>query len=143
MEEKKAIYLKWLKRILLFLVFFDLGLGIWAIGFPSSVLKAGNLPIPPEPIFVRGVGVFWLLVAYIQFLAWKDPIKRLLALHIAIIFRIAGATFEAIEGIFLLRPFSQIHFILGIFVVGDVALVIAMIWLLKKLGLCWRKWETQ
>jgi hypothetical protein len=136
-------HLKWLKRVLLFSVFLDLGLGIWAIGFPFSVLKIGNFPFPPEPIFVRGVGVFGLLVAYIQFLAWKDPIKRLLALHIVIMFRIVGATFEAIEGIFLLRPFSQFHFLLGIFAAGDIALAIVIIWLLKKLGLCWRKWEVQ
>ncbi|MBI4651811.1 hypothetical protein HY745_11120 [Candidatus Desantisbacteria bacterium] len=145
-------WMKYLKLILLFLIFFDLSIAIPALFFPQWVIGAGKLNSdfisgamyksgPIEPVFLRGIGILWLLAAYIQYLAWRDPINRLQALNIAIVFRFAGGTFELVEASYLLRQVQfgdpLIFWILGIFVAGDYILVAVMAFLLKKLGLKW------
>lgn len=144
---------KWLRAILLFLVVFDLTLAVAALLFPRWVLALGKLNSdavrgamyrggPIEPIFLRGVGVLWLLAAYVQYLAWKAPERNLAAVNIAIVFRLAGATFELVEVLFLLPAVqfgdSLIFVTLGIFAAGDYLLVGAMALLLRRLRLAWR-----
>lgn len=144
--------MKWLRAILLFLVAFDLTLAVIALLFPRWVLAIGSLSSdavhgamyrsgPIEPIFLRGVGVLWLLAAYVQLLAWKDPARNLVAVTIAIVFRTAGGTFELIEVLFLLPAVrfgdSLIFAVLGIFAAGDYLLVGVMALLLRRLRLEW------
>jgi len=145
-------YLKYLRWVLLFLVFFDLVISFmaffmsnWAIDLgklnsdyiQGAIYRCGKI----EPIFMRGTGVLWLLAAYVQFLAWRDPLNRLLIVNIAIIFRFCGATFELIEVLFLLprSGFNAplLYQILGVFVTGDYLFIAAMIYLLKKLDQKW------
>ena len=148
-KEKWMRYLRW---ILLFLVFFDLSIAISALFFPGWIIEMGKLNSdlvkgamyrsgPIEPIFLRGIGILWLLAAYVQYIAWKDPARRLQAVNIALIFRFAGGTFELIEAAYLLRKVQfgdpLIFCVLGIFVVGDYILVAVMIILLKRLGIKW------
>lgn len=148
-KEKCMRYLRW---VLLFLVFFDLSIGIPAIFFPGWIVEMGKLNSdfvqgamyrsgPIEPIFLRGIGILWLLAAYVQYIAWKDPVSRLQAINIALVFRFAGGTFELIETAYLLRKIQfgdpLIFWVLGGFVAGDYILVAVMIILLKRLGLKW------
>lgn len=149
---KRDVYLKLLRATLLFLVFFDLAIAIPALFFPGAIIDLGHLNADDvagamyraghiEPIFFRGVGVLWLLAAWVQFLAWRDPEKRLVAVNIAIVFRFCGGTFELVEVLFLLPAvgFSHplIYWVLGFFVLGDYLLIAAMAYLLHKLGLKW------
>jgi hypothetical protein len=149
MNEKRMRYLR---GILLFLVFFDLALAIPALFFPEWILELGKLNADHvvgamyrsghiEPIFLRGMGVLWLLAAYVQFIAWKDPAKRLQAVNIAIVFRFAGGTLELIEMAYLLRIVhfgdAFVFWTLGVFVAGDYLLIAIMIFLLKRLDLKW------
>ena len=142
-------YLKWL---LLFLVFFDLAIAVPALFFPEWLISMAKMNADLvagamyrggqiEPIFLRGVGVLWLLAAYIQYIAWKDPARRIQAVNIAIVFRLAGGTFELIEAAYLLPRVSfgdpLIYWALGIFVAGDYLLVAVMAYLLHRLGLRW------
>ncbi|MBW1675091.1 MAG: hypothetical protein JRF30_06145 [Deltaproteobacteria bacterium] len=148
-NEKWMRYLRW---VLLFLVFFDLSIAIPALFFPKWIIEMGKLNSdlvvgamyrsgPVEPIFLRGIGILWLLAAYVQYLAWKDPAKRLQAVNIALVFRFTGGTFELIEAAWLLRTVqfgdSLIYWVLGVFVAGDYLLIAVMILLLKRLDLKW------
>ena len=149
MNEK---WMRYLRGILLFLVFFDLSIAVPALFFPEWIIEFGKLNSdsvvgamyrsgPIEPIFLRGIGILWLLAAYVQFIAWKDPANRLQAVNIAIVFRFAGGTFELIEMAYLLRNVhfgdTLIFWILGIFVAGDYFLIAILIFFLKRLGLKW------
>lgn len=145
-------WLRYLRRTLLFLVFFDLAIAVPALFFPRWIIALGKLNSDLvvgamyrsgtiEPLFLRGIGLLWLLAAYVQLMAWKDPAKRLQAINIAIVFRFAGGTFELIEMSYLLR---QVHFgdplifwVLGVFVAGDYLLIAIMIFFLKRLGFNW------
>lgn len=148
-EEK---WMRYLRGILFFLVFFDLSIAIPPLFFPGWIIEIGKLNSdfvkgamyrsgPIEPIFLRGIGILWLLAAYVQYIAWKDPPNRLQAINIALVFRFAGGTFELIEAAYLLRKVQfgdpLIFWVLGGFVVGDYILIAAMIILLKRLGLKW------
>lgn len=142
---------KALRALLLFLVFFDLAIAIPALAFPGWVIGLGALNAdvpgalyragPVEPIFLRGVGLLWLMAAYVQYLAFRDPERRLVAVNIAIVFRFCGGTFELIEALVLLPAAGYEHqltyWVLGSFVAGDYLLIAAMVYLLHKLDLPW------
>ena len=147
-------WLKYLRGVLLFLVFFDLALAIPALFLPELIVGLGKLNSDAvagamyrsgaiEPIFLRGVGVLWLLAAYVQYIAWKDPATRLQAINIAIVFRFAGGTFELFEAAYLLPGvhfnYPLVYWTLGVFVAGDYLLIAVMAFLLKKLGLKWTR----
>jgi len=152
MSDEKA--LKVLRGILLFLVFFDLVIAIPALFFPGWVVSTAKLDSDAvagavyrsggvEPLFLRGVGVLWLLAAWVQYLAWRDPLNRLSAVNVAVVFRFCGGTFELFEVLFLLprQGFDDplIYWTLGVFVAGDYLLIGAMVWLLHRLKLPWWK----
>lgn len=150
--DSSAKWMMYLRGTLLFLVFFDLSIAIPALLFPEWVIALGKLNSdhvvgamyrsgPIEPIFLRGIGLLWLLAAYVQWMAWKDPTNRLQAVNIAIVFRFAGGTFELIEIAYLLR---KVHFgdpivfyVLAFFVAGDYLLIAILAFLLKRLRLKW------
>lgn len=143
-------WMKYLKRLLFFLVLFDLAIAIPALFFPGWIIELGKLNSDQvvgamyrsghiEPIFLRGIGLLWLLAAYVQFIAWRDPPNRLQAINIALVFRFAGGTFELIEIAYLLRQVNfgdpLIFWVLGFFAGGDYILVGVLIFLLNRLGL--------
>lgn len=137
---------------MLFLVFFDMILAAVALfspvfflsifklnaDIPGAVYRAGAI----EPIFVRGVAILWALAAYVQYLAWKDPVGRPLVLNIALVFRFCGGTIELIESLFLL-PAAGYSYIIGyitlaVFYIGDYLLIGWMIYLANRCGIKWR-----
>lgn len=147
--------LKLLRWILFGLVLFDLAIALPALCFPGWVISLGHLSDPStpgapyrtgaiEPLFLRGVGVLWLLAAYVQLMAWRDPVERIWAVNIAIVFRFTGGTFELLEILWLLPrvgfDYSLAYGVLVFFVVGDYALVGTMVWLLHRAGLRWWRW---
>lgn len=148
-DDKWMKYLRWL---LLFLVFFDIAIAIPALLFPGWIIETAKLSSDAiagamyrsgtvEPIFLRGMGILWLLAAYIQYIAWKDPARSLHAVNIALVFRFLGGTFELVEAAHLLRSVQfghpLIYWVLGSFVAGDYLLIAIMVLLLRKLDLKW------
>lgn len=149
---KRETYIKALRVCLLGLVAFDLVIMVPALVFPGWVidlgsLNSGSIAGAPyragqiEPLFLRGVGILWLLAAYVQYVAWRDPVNRLLAVNIAIVFRFCGGTFELIVILFLLPAagFNDplIYWVLGSFVAGDYIMIGIMVYLLHKAELHW------
>ena len=144
--------LKLLKLILIGLVLFDLAIAVMALFKPDLWISWGHLNDPAvpgapyrqgviEPLFIRGIGILWLMAAYAQFLAWKDPENRTWAVNISIVFRFCGGTFELLEVLYLLPRvgfnYSGAYWILGSFVVGDYVCIAFMAYLLYKLQIKW------
>ncbi len=124
-------------RVLLgMLVLWDLGLAIYAIGFAPQLHSFIRYPPQPEPLFTRGVGVYWLFAAYIQFLGFLNPRKFVVALQLAIIFRLSAAVIDTVEVAFLLpKPFYFFHHTLLFFVFMNLLIAILLSQLMKRLGL--------
>jgi len=148
----RETYIKLLRLCLLGLVIFDLVIMVPALFFPGWVidlgsLNSGSISGAPyragniEPLFLRGVGILWLLAAYVQYVAWRDPVNRLQAVNIAIVFRFCGGTFELIVILFLLPAAGfydpLIYWVLGAFVAGDYLMIGIMAVLLHKAELHW------
>lgn len=151
---KQETYIKLLRFCLMGLVLFDLVIMIPALFFPGWVidlgsLNSGSISGAPyragniEPLFLRGVGILWLLAGYCQYIAWRDPVRRLQAVNISIVFRFCGGTFELIVILFLLPAagFNDhlIYWVLGAFVAGDYIMIGIMAFLLHKAQLKWWK----
>jgi hypothetical protein len=132
MEEEK---IKRLLRVLLFILFlWDLLLGTATIIGASYIQKFLRLAIEKEPIFTRGVGLFWLFASYIYYLGYKDPIKNVIAVKLTIVFRILAGLFDLVESLFLLpKPFYFLHYILFVFVICNFLIAGITIYFLKKL----------
>lgn len=153
--EDSAKWLKWFRATLMFLVFFDLFLAVVALFFPHVLIQIGSLdsdavtgamyrPGNIEPIFMRGVGILWLLAAYVQYVGWRDPVGRPHVVTSALVFRFCGGTFEAIEGLFLLPRvgFSDpvLYWVLLVFVVCDYLLIGSMVYMLRRAGVKLALW---
>ena len=137
-EDTKQKWLKYFKIVMLFGACFDFITGSIGLFFPDFVVSMGGLAQATnpgamyktgliEPVFIRGVGILWLWASYIQFVAWKDPVKNTMAALFAFIFRILGALLELVEIFYLLPRVgfegSSMYVILMGFAVGDLLLV--------------------
>ena len=137
MEEYKVIR-KRLRLLLLILVFWDLGIGIYAVFFAKHFQELILFTPRSEPLFMRGVGVYWLFAAYFQFLGFRNPEKYLVAVQLSIIFRLSAAIIDFIEVFFLLdSPFYFFHYLLIFFVVMNCLIAYVTVRFLKKLNLRW------
>ena len=154
-SEDSAKWLKLFRATFMFLVFFDLFLAVVALFFPHLLIKIGSLNSDAvtgamyragniEPIFMRGVGILWLIAAYVQYVGWRDPVGRAHVVVSALVFRFCGGTFEMIEGLFLLprAGFSDpvIYWVLLVFVVGDYLLIGSMVYMLRRAGVKLELW---
>ena len=74
MEQKERAR-KWLRLLLGLLVLWDLGIGIYAIFFAKHFEQFIQFAPRSEPLFIRGVGLYWLFAAYFQFLGFRNPEK--------------------------------------------------------------------
>lgn len=128
----------WLRRLLFVLVLWDFGLAVYAIGFPHHVLELGRFEPQTEPMWTRGVGLYWAFAGWIQLLAWRSPRRYLLAVQLAILFRWSAAVIDLIEIVWLLpRPMFYFHYLLGFFVVANLAIAFAQARLLTAMNLRW------
>ena len=136
--DKKKTARKYLRLLLGALVLWDLGIGvyavIWAKHFQELVLFAPRA----EPLFIRGVGVYWLFAAYLQFLGFRNPEKNVVAVQLSIIFRLSAAVIDFIEAFFLLeRPFYFFHYLLMFFVLMNCLIAWLTARCLKRMDLKW------
>ena len=136
--EENEIARKHLRMLLLMLVFWDLGIGVYAVLFAKHFQQVILFTPQSEPLFVRGVGVYWLFAAYFQFLGFKNPEKNLVAVQLSIVFRLSAAVIDFIEVFFLLdRPFYYFHYLLIFFVFMNCLIVYLTAHYLRKMELKW------
>lgn len=136
--EEKEVARKRLRLLLAMLVLWDLGIGVYAVFCAKHFQQLILFTPQSEPLFIRGVGVYWLFAAYLQFLGFKNPEKNLLAIQLSIIFRLSAAVIDFIEVFFLLEhPFYFFHYLLIFFVFMNCLIVYLTVHYLRKMNLKW------
>lgn len=149
---RRDFYWRALRGVFFFLIFYDLAIAIPGLFFPEAMIDFARLnaddvagamyrPGHIEPIFLRGLGVLWVLASYVQYLAWRDPERNLVAVNVAIVFRGLGAGLQVIEALLLL-PLAgfghpTLYVVLVLFFTGDFILLGTLVALLRKVGLPW------
>ena len=129
---------RWLRRLLLLLVLWDFGLAVGTIGFPDFVLRFGRFEPQTEPLWTRGVGMYWGFAGWMQLLAWRSPRRYLAAVQLAVVFRLSASVIDLIEVLWLLpHPYFYFHYLLLFFVVANLAIAGTIIGCLKAMGLPW------
>lgn len=129
---------RWLRILLGLLVFWDVGLAIYAIGFPHHFENIIHFVPRPEPLFIRGVGVYWLFAGWMQLLGWRNPRQYLTAVQLTIIFRLSAAVIDSCEVIFLLpSPMYFLHYLFIFFIIINIIIAGATITFLRKMDLPW------
>lgn len=127
-----------LRFMLALLVLWDLGIGIYAVGFADHMQHVLMFAERAEPLFMRGVGVYWLFASFFQFLGWRNPRKFLLAIQLSIVFRLSAAVIDTIEALFLLpKPFYFFHWTLLFFVLMNLLIAYLTVRWLRKMELPW------
>ena len=139
MDPKRAE--KLLRWVVGLLIFWDFGLAIYAVGFPHHFQEWIRFPPQPEPLFVRGVGMYWLFASWFQFLGWRNPRKYLVAIQLATWFRISAACIDTVEIMLVPKPWYFFHSMLLFFVVSNIVIAVVQASLLKKMGLKWIDWS--
>lgn len=134
----RPVATKRLRFLLGVLVLWDLGLGLYAVLFAGHFQDLIRFDCRPEPLFIRGVGLYWLFAAYLQFLGFRDPIKFVTAVQLSIVFRLSAAAIDSAEAIFLLpRPFYFFHYLLLFFVAMNCLIALLTARMLRRMGLRW------
>ncbi len=135
--DPKAKAEKLLKLLLGTLVFWDLGLGIYAVVFAKHFEAFVQFAPQYEPLFIRGVGMYWLFAAWFQFLGSRNPRKYLVAVQLAIWFRTSAIFIDSAELYLLQRPWYLFHSMLAFFVLMNFLIAVSAATLLKRMGLPW------
>lgn len=127
-----------LRYLLGMLVLWDFGIGVYAVGFADHMQGVVMFAERAEPLFMRGVGMYWLFAAFFQFLGCRDPRKFLLAVQLSIVFRLTAAVIDTFEALVLLpRPFYFFHWTLLFFVLMNIVIAYLTVRWLKKMDLPW------
>lgn len=94
----------------------DPGIGVYVVFLAKHFQEFIFFAPRVEPLFIRGVGMYWLFAAYLQFPGLRNPKKNVVAVQLSIIFRLSVAVIDFIEAFFLLeRPFYFFHYLLMFF----------------------------
>ncbi len=129
---------KRLRLLLGALVVWDLAIGLYAVFFAGHFQELVRFVPQPEPLFVRGVGVYWLFAAYFQFLGARNPERFVTAVQLSIVFRLSAALFDSAEALVLLgQPWYFFHYLLLFFVVMNCVIAFITARLLKQMELKW------
>lgn len=127
--------LRWLLGLL---VAWDLILGLYAVFFAGHFQELVRFVPRPEPLFIRGVGLYWLFAAYFQFLGARDPVRFVTAVQLSIVFRVSAGLLDSVEALVLLgQPWYFFHYLLLFFVVMNFAIAYATGRWLQGMGLKW------
>lgn len=129
---------RYLRLLLGILVLWDIGIGLYAVLFAKHLQQLILFTPQNEPLFIRGVGVYWLFAGYIQFLGLIKPEKNILAVQLSIVFRLSAAMIDFIEAFFLLKqPFYFFHYLLIFFVFMNCLIAYLTAYFLRKMKLKW------
>jgi hypothetical protein len=129
---------RFLRLLLAVLVVWDVGIGLFTMVFPHQVHALIRFPAEPEPLFTRGVGLYWLFAAYIQFLGLLNPRKFVVAVQLEIMFRLSAAAIDVAEVALLLpRPIYFLHYTLLFFAFMDLLIGFTVARLMQRMGLRW------
>ena len=127
-KEKARKYLRLLLAIMV----------LWDIFFAKHFQQVILFTPQNEPLFIRGVGIYWIFAAYIQFLGFKNPERNILAVQLSIVFRLSAAVIDFIEAFFLLeQPFYFFHYLLIFFVFMNCLIAYLTARCLGKMQLKW------
>lgn len=133
-------WLTLLRWMLLGLVVWDVAFGCYALAHPNAVGPLAE-NAPSERVFVRIIGLFWLFMAYVQFVGWRDPLRNLLAVQLAVTLRLPTALLNVVEAAFLFPgPISSVHHHMLIFAGGDLFVWLLGACCLRRLGKRWWAW---
>lgn len=130
-----------LKLLLGTLIFWDLGLGLYAVVFAKHFESWVQFAPQYEPLFIRGVGMYWLFAAWFQFLGSRNPRKFVVAVQLATWFRASAICIDSAELYLLQRPWYFFHSLLAFFVVMNLLIAVSQATLLKRMGLKWIDWS--
>lgn len=137
MQERDIIVTR-MRVLLAILVLWDVALGCYAVFAARHFQRVILFDPQTEPLFIRGVGLYWLFAAYVQFLGFRSPTRNVLAVQLAIVFRLSAALIDSVEALALLPgPFYFFHYLLLFFVVMNVLIAVVLARWLRRLGLQW------
>lgn len=130
---------KILKWVLGLLVFWDLGLGLFAVFFAGTFESMAGTTSSPDAIWARGTGMYWLLASYFQLLGARAPRKNLSAVSISIVFRLSAIAIDTAEVGFLFPrpPWTLFHSMLVFFIVCNALIAATLLFCLKRMNLPW------
>jgi hypothetical protein len=132
---------KLLKLLMGTLIFWDFGLGVYAVFFAKNFETWIRFTPQYEPLFIRGVGMYWLFAAWFQFLGSRNPRKYLVAVQLAIFFRTSAIFIDSAEIYLLQRPWYFFHSMLAFFILMNFLIAVSEATLLKRMGLKWIDWS--
>ncbi len=137
MKEKDTAR-KRLRLLLALMALWDLVIGVYAVFGAHHLQQMVQFTPQSEPLFIRGVGVYWLFAAYLQLLGFRDPEKNLVAVQLTIVFRLSAALIDMVEVLFLLdRPFYFFHYMLLFFVVINLIVAYLTARFLRRMKFKW------
>jgi hypothetical protein len=133
---------KILRGLLFLLVFWDFGLGAFAVLFAHDFEALARFTSSPDPLWARGTGMYWLFAGWFQLLGWRNPRKYLVAVQLSILFRLSAACIDTVEALVLIpKPFYFFHYTLLFFVVMNVIIAGTLITCLKRMNLPWIEFQ--
>jgi hypothetical protein len=144
-DEQRAVpdgaerWLAALRWMLLALALWDAVLGSHALANPTAV---GPYPaLEKDQLYVRIVGLFWLFMAYVQLAGWRDPLRNLAAVQIAVSLRLPTGLLNLAELLVLYPgPFNVARLGILLFAAGDLAVWGLGAYALRRLGRPWWLW---
>lgn len=123
-----------LRWILLGLAIADVAFGIIAIVNPYIAGPYAS-PLETDRFYVRIIGVFWIFMAYVALLGWRDPVRNLLAVQLTFTLRLPTGLLNLAE-LILEQPYWG-HAAFG---VADLAIWATGVTCLKLVGRRWWAW---
>lgn len=125
-----------LRAVLLEASLIDFVLGISVIAFASQIQNWLAIGIRAEPFFIRIAGGFLVFIGYLYYLAYRYHEKYPILVQATLMLRFIFILLLFSEIFILLRgPFSIVHIILLIPVLGEVYFAVMQTYHLRRLGM--------
>ncbi len=125
-----------LLRIFLAVLFIsEAPVALYLLCFPYHFQRLLSLPTLGEPFFVREVGNFLVFATLMQYIAFRNPERNLLAVQLTILLRILAGALEFVEIVFILPPRGLLYFSLVFFCLTNFLLAYLIAWCLTKMRL--------
>ncbi|MBI2301248.1 MAG: hypothetical protein HYU66_20260 [Armatimonadetes bacterium] len=131
--------LRALRWVLVALAVADVALGVHAVVRPYAVGPYAS-PVLTDRFYVRIIGVFWLFMAYVETLGWRDPKRNLLAVQLAFMLRLPTGLLNLAEYVLCPPWAGSRHGGHGLFAALDLAIWLIGVGCLRRLGQKWWAW---